>query len=95
MKNIGKYKIDISIVLCVLLFAIISIVTIGSAQNLLNETTNLVFKQTIWYIIGFIFVFFILFIGNHILYKNAWILYIIGILLLILVLISKISIPLK
>jgi len=87
MKNISKYKIDISIVLCIIIFAIISIVTIGSAERLLDESTNLAFKQTLWYISGFIIAFFIVFIGNHILYKNTWFLYVFGIILLILVLI--------
>ena len=86
MKNISKYKVDLSIVLCIILFAIISIVTIGSAEQLLTESSNLVLKQIIWYVIGFIFVLFVVFIGNHLLYKNAWFLYIFGVLLLILVL---------
>ena len=86
MKTISKYKIDISIILCIILFAIISIVSIGSARKLLDEPTNLVLKQIIWYGIGFIIAFFILFIGNHLLYKNTWFLYCFGVLLLILVL---------
>lgn len=86
MKNISKYKVDISIVLCIILFAFISIVTIGSAEKLLDESTNLVLKQIIWYVVGFILAFIIMFIGNHILYKNSWFLYIFGVLLLILVL---------
>jgi cell division protein FtsW (lipid II flippase) len=72
MKNISKYKVDISIILCIILFVIISIVTIGSAEKLLDESTNLVLKQIIWYVVGFIFVFFVMFIGNHLLYKNTW-----------------------
>ena len=86
MKNVSKYKVDLSIVLCIVLFAIISIITIGSAEHLLLESTNLVLKQIIWYVVGFIFVFFIMFIGNHLLYKNTWFLYAFGILLLVLVL---------
>ena len=86
MKNISKYKVDLSIILCVILFAIISIISIGSAQHLIDENTNLVLKQIIWYVAGFIFVFFIMFIGNHNIFKNAWFLYIFGVLLLILVL---------
>lgn len=86
MKNISKYKIDVSIILCVVIFAIISVVTIGSAQQLLDDASNLVLKQIIWYVVGFIFVFLIMFIGNHLLYKNSWFLYTFGVLLLILVL---------
>ena len=87
MKSISKYKIDISILICIILFAIISVVTIGSAQKLLSDETNLVFKQIMWYIVGFVLIGLITFVGNKFLYKNAWILYIIGILSLILVLI--------
>ena len=86
MKNISKYKVDLSIVLCIILFAIISVVTIGSAEHLLSETSNLVLKQIIWYTVGFIIMFFIIFIGNHLLFKNSWFLYIFGVILLILVL---------
>ena len=85
MKNTSKLKIDISIFICIILFAIISIISIGSAQNLVAET-NLVFKQIMWYIIGFILIYFIMIIGNKFLYKNAWILYIFGVLSLVLVL---------
>lgn len=86
MKNISKYKVDISILICIILFAIISIVTIGSAEKLLSESNNLIFRQILWYSIGFVLIYFIMFIGNQFLYKNAWILYIIGVLSLILVL---------
>ena len=86
MRNNSKFKIDISILVCIILFAIISIVTIGSAQKLLTDETNLVFKQIMWYGVGFLLIGFIMFIGNKFLYKNAWILYIVGILSLILVL---------
>ena len=87
MKNTSKYKVDMSIVLCIILFAIISIITIGSAEKLFMEPTNLVLKQIIWYTAGFIVAFIVMFIGNHLLFKNAWFLYIFGVLLLVLVLI--------
>lgn len=86
MRNNSKFKIDISILVCIILFAIISIVTIGSAQKLLTDETNLVFKQIMWYGVGFILIGLVMFVGNKFLYKNAWILYIVGILSLILVL---------
>lgn len=86
MKDkISKYKVDKSIFLCVILFAIISIISILSAQNLITDN-SLVIKQIIWYVIGFILIYFIMFIGNQFLFKNAWIFYIIGVLALILVL---------
>lgn len=86
MKSISKYKVDVGIFLCIVLFAVISIVTIGSAETLLQENNNLIFKQILWYSIGFLLIYFIMFIGNHFLYKNAWIFYIFGVLSLILVL---------
>ena len=85
MKNTSKFKVDISLLLCIIVFAIISILSISSAQKLLSDD-NLVIRQIIWYIIGFILIYFIMFIGNKFLYKNAWILYFLGILSLILVL---------
>ena len=86
MKNISRFRVDIGIFLCIVLFALISIITIGSAQNLLSDDTNLMLKQILWYSIGFIIIYLVMIIGNNFLYKNAWILYIIGISSLILVL---------
>ncbi len=86
MKTISKFKVDIFILLCLLLFAAISIITVGSAERLLPDSNNLVIRQIIWYIIGIILILIIMFIGNDFLLKNAWILYIIGIISLILVL---------
>ena len=86
MRNTSKYKIDISILICIILCAVISVITIGSAQKLLTDETNLVLKQIIWYGIGFCLVGLIMFSGNKFLYKNAWVLYIVGVLSLILVL---------
>lgn len=85
MKNIGRYKIDKSLILCIFMFAIISIVTIFSAQNLISDHT-LVLKQILWYSLGFLIALFILFIGNNTVLKYSNILYIIGVILLILVL---------
>ena len=86
MKNISRFRVDIGIFLCIVLFALISIITIGSAQNLLGDDTNLMLKQILWYSIGFIIIYLVMIIGNNFLYKNAWILYIIGVISLILVL---------
>jgi len=88
MKNttFSKYKVDLGILICIILFAIISTITIGSAEVLLPEVNHLVLKQILWYITGFVLIGFIMFIGNHFLYKNAWIFYIFGLLLLVLVL---------
>lgn len=61
-----------------LLFAFISIITIYSAQNLLGSETDLALKQLIWYIVGFGISYLVMYIGNENIYRNTWILYIIG-----------------
>ena len=79
MKNISKYKIDKTILIPLIFLAIISILTIYSAQSLLSsDMGNLMYKQILWYIAGFIVAFFIMFIGNNFIYKNIWIFYILG-----------------
>ncbi len=79
-------KIDKSIVILILLFAIISVVTIYSATTYLS-IKDLAIKQVMWYLIGFILVFVILKFNNKIIYKHAWFLYIVGNILLLLLLI--------
>lgn len=86
MRYKSRFNIDIIILICIILFGIISTITIGSAEKLLPESNNLVFRQTMWYIIGFVFIIFVMFIKNKFLYKNAWLFYILGTISLILVL---------
>ena len=87
MKNISKYKIDNSLLIILMIFACISVLTILSAQNLLDASFNdLYLKQIMWYVIGFILAFFIMYIGNNFFLKNYKLLYIIGVLSLLLVL---------
>lgn len=87
MKNISKYKVEYGILIPLIIFAIISITTVYSAQNLLSEySSNLYLKQLIWYVLGFGIAYFIMFIGNKFLYNSAYILYVINVILLILVL---------
>ena len=84
MKNISKYKVDKGILIPMILFAIISVITIYSAQSLLgSDMQNLALKQVVWYTIGFMLAYFIMFIGNDFIYRNIWILYGLGILSLI------------
>lgn len=88
MKKISKYKVDPYILIILILFAIISVVTISSAEKLLtNDMSGLFIKQILWYGIGFVLAYFIMFIGNDFIYKNIWIFYGIGVLLLFLLLI--------
>ena len=94
MKKISKYKVDKGILFSVIAFAIISVLSIYSALTLLDNQgllessmNNLYLKQLLWYGIGFIIAYFIMFIGNDAIIKKINILYIIGVLLLFLVLI--------
>lgn len=86
MKSVSKYKVDIAILICLILFSITSVVTIGSAETLLVENNHLILKQTLWYTAGFILILVIMFIGNNLIYKNGWRLYILFTILLLLVL---------
>ena len=54
---------------------------------MLHSGSDLALRQGIWYLIGFILVYLIMFIGNDVIIKNAWILYIIGNIMLVLLLI--------
>lgn len=79
----SKYRIDIHILIPIILMALISIITIKSATTMLGITDNLMLKQIIWYIIGFIISYLIIYIGNDKIYEHIWSLYIIGILSLL------------
>lgn len=84
--NFKKYKIDKWLFIIILLFCIVSIFTIGSAQKLISHN-DLMVKQALWYGIGFILILFMMRIKNDFFIKYSFILYIIGIILLILLLI--------
>lgn len=79
-------KIDKRILLLLIIFSAISVVTIYLSESLLVEVNNYYIKQIIWYVIGFILIFFILKIGNKNIYKYAWAFYIISNILLFLLL---------
>ncbi len=86
MKNVSKYKVELSILIPIILFFIISIISIYSTKRLLTEEfSNLWIKQAIWYILGISLAYYIMHIGNKFLYNNAYIFYIIGIIMLGLV----------
>lgn len=79
-----KNKIDYSILGFVLIFFLISVVTINSALTYLsNDVGNLALKQVIWYGIGLLLVFIIFKVKNEYLYRNAWFFYILCNLLLL------------
>lgn len=87
MKKESKFKVEKNIVIPLILFAIISVITIYCTRSLLSsDLQNLYLKQILWYSIGFFIAFLMMTFGNKFLYNNAYIFYIIGVLLLILVL---------
>ena len=84
MKKLNYNK---KLIILIILMAIISSLSIKSASTLLGYEDNIVCKQIIWYIVGFILIFLIQKIDNKIIYKNIWKLYWIGNVLLLLLLI--------
>ena len=82
-----KDKLDLSIIITIIIFAGISLVTISSASTYISKTMgNLVLKQSIWYLVGIVFVAIILHFKNNYLYRQAVIIYIICCLSLLLLL---------
>ena len=81
-----KFKIDFTILIPIIIFAIISIFTIYSAEGILVEENNYALRQLIWYGIGALISGLIIFIGNEKIIKATWGLYIIGVIALILLL---------
>lgn len=87
MKHISKYKVELNVLIPILCFFIVSIISIYSTKRLLSiEYSNLWNKQIIWYAVGISISFLVMALGNKFLYRNAYIFYLIGIILLILVL---------
>lgn len=86
--KISNYKLNLNIIIPVIIFAIISIVTVYSSKTILSASfMNIEIKQSIWYIIGFFITFFIIYIKNNYIYKFSLYFYIIlNIFLLILLL---------
>lgn len=79
-----KNKIDFSILGFVLMFFLISVITINSALTYLpKDVGNLALKQIIWYLAGFILILIIFKVKNEYLYRNAWFFYILCNLLLL------------
>ena len=84
----SKFKVENSILIPIILFAIISIITIYATRSLISaDLQNLYLKQILWYVIGFAIAYLMMTVGNKFLYNNAYIFYIIGVFLLLCVLI--------
>ena len=86
MNKISKFKVELNIIIPIIIFFIISIISIYSTKRLLpSEFNNLWIKQIIWYLIGLFLVTIIMVFRNKFLYNNAYIFYAIGVILLVLV----------
>lgn len=84
--NLSKYKVEKSLILTMILFFIISLISIYSAGAIDSANASLYIKQLMWYICGTILVFFIMFIGNDFFIRNSFIFYILGNIFLLLLL---------
>ncbi len=85
---VKKKRHEIIMPLCMLMFFIISIISIYSSESILpNYYNNLHIKQIIWYIVGFIIFIILLFIKNEKILRHSKVIYLTSIILLIIVLI--------
>jgi rod shape determining protein RodA len=79
--------VENSILVPIILFGIISVLSIFCTKGLLGEEfQNYWIKQIIWYGIGFFLAYVMMIFGNKFLYNNAWWFYVFGVLSLVLVL---------
>ena len=88
MKKISKLAVDKFIIIPLILFAIISIVTLFGASSILSSALdNVVLKQCLWYAIGFVLAYIVMSMGNSFIFRISWFLYFIGVLALLALLI--------
>lgn len=85
MKKLYKYKTNKQIVYSLIIFIVISLLSIYSAGNLIGNNT-LVLKQAIWFIIGIFIIYLMTKVKNKSIYNNYKLLYVIGNITLILLL---------
>jgi len=86
-----KLKIDKPLIFLLIIFFIISTITIKSAMTYLSsDLGNLALKQILWFLLGFILIFIIIKIGNERIFKHIHYLYFtFNILLLLLLFIAE------
>lgn len=86
--KLKKFKLNKSLIICVFIFMIISIVTIYSAMTYLPDYLgNLAFKQFMWYLVGFFMIIIVNKISVENIYHFNWYIYITSILLLAILLV--------
>ena len=77
-------KLNKKILIPICIMAVISIITIYSALTYTSsELGNLALKQGLWYFIGVLLVFFLIYMKNEYLYRHTVFLYILGNILLV------------
>lgn len=80
IKNISKFKVENSILIPIILFGIISVISIFCTRSLMGvDYQNYWIKQIVWYIAGFFLAYLVMFLGNKFLYNNAWWFYLMGV----------------
>ena len=88
MTHLKQFQFHKSLIACIILFMIISTMTIYSAMTYLpSDLGNLALKQLAWYGIGWIVVIIILFLSNQKIFQYVWYIYITNIILLLLLLV--------
>lgn len=86
--KLRKFKLNKSLIICIFIFMIISIVTIYSAMTYLPDYLgNLAFKQFMWYLVGFFMIIIVNKISVENIYHFNWYIYITSILLLAILLV--------
>lgn len=83
MNNYSFKYIDKLLLLIVFLLALTSITAITGAETIASINRNFSFQQLLWYLAGFVVVIILMFIGNETIMKLAWILYGLGIIVLL------------
>ena len=67
----SKIKIDYYLLTLVFLMFIISIISLYNADIINNNVDNILAKQVLWYLIGFVFIFILVHINNNFFIKYA------------------------
>lgn len=87
MWKIKDYKVDTFLLSLILILGFISIITINSTSSILSNASSLAFKQSLWYLVGFIIILVVLKIKNEYFFRITNFLYILFNILLFLLLI--------
>lgn len=89
-----KFNLDFGLLFFIVSFALLSVVAIYLAEPLLNanESTRLIIQQTVWYIVGFVAIYFILRIGTDRLFSLSYLAYWILMFFLFLLVLARFQI---